>query len=225
MKELLRIDNLTHSFKNGDNAVTVLKDISFSIKEGEFVAIVGKSGSGKSTLLNLIAGFMKPEKGSINLLDINIKILNENKMALFRQKNLGFVFQAYNLMPTMTAFENIELPLELSGENKKLRRKKVVDIIKQMELEGREENYPSELSGGEQQRVGIGRAIVNKPKIILADEPTGNLDINTAKTIMIHLRNINRVHNTTFIIVTHDEDIASSADRKIYISDGRIEAK
>lgn len=223
MDEILNIKKLNHSFKTGKNSISVLENINLSIGQGEFIAVVGKSGSGKSTLLNLIAGFMRAEKGTINLFGTNIKELNENELSLFRQKNVGFVFQSYNLIPSMTAFENIELPLELAGERKKVRRKKVIEVLKQIGLEDRGENYPSELSGGEQQRIGIGRAIINNPKIILADEPTGNLDTSTGKIIMSLLRDINKSYNTTLIIVTHDEDIADSADRRIYIRDGRTE--
>lgn len=223
MNEVIQINKINHSFKAGESSLEVLKDIQFSIKEGEFVAIVGKSGSGKSTLLNLMAGFMKPKSGTINILGSDITKMNENKMAIFRQKNLGFVFQAYNLISTMTTFENIELPLELAGEARKKREKKVTEILKLMNLEDRQEHYPSELSGGEQQRVGIGRAIISGPKIIFADEPTGNLDSDTEKQIMNYLCDINKKLKTTLVVVTHDKEIAESADKIIHIKDGRIE--
>jgi ABC-type lipoprotein export system ATPase subunit len=225
MDVLMEIERLNHSYSMGNSSLSVLKDINLSIKSGEFVAIVGKSGSGKSTLLQLMAGFMKPEKGKINILGTNITGLNENEMAIFRQKNMGFVFQSYNLIPTMTAIENVELPLELAGENRQKRRKRAAEVLETIGLAHREHHYPTELSGGEQQRIAIGRAIVSKPKIILADEPTGNLDSETETQIIKQLIDINKSLKTTLIVVTHDHEIAQSADRIINIKDGRIELK
>lgn len=223
MTNILEISNLNHSFPIGKDSISVLKGINLTVKQGEFIAVVGKSGSGKSTLLNLIAGFTRPKSGSISILQKDVTKLSENKMAIFRQKNIGFIFQAYNLISTMTAFENIELPLELAGIPKKYRSNKVDEIIGIMNLSDREDHYPGELSGGEQQRVGIGRAIILQPKIILADEPTGNLDSDTEKQIINSLIEINTKMKTTLIVVTHDMEIAQCAHRIIHIKDGRIE--
>lgn len=222
MDKILELKEINYSFQLGTNSLQILKNVNMCADDGEFITIVGKSGSGKSTLLNIIAGFSKPSSGVISILGTETNKLNENKMAIFRQKNIGFIFQAYNLIQTMTALENIQLPLELSGEDRKIRYKKAREIIKLLGLEEREDHYPNELSGGEQQRVGIGRAIIANPKIILADEPTGNLDSSTEIQIINYLLKINKELKTTLILVTHDLEIAEKADRIIQIKDGRV---
>lgn len=223
MTRILEINNVNHNFETRGNSTEVLKDINLWLEQGEFVAIIGKSGSGKSTLLNIIAGFTKQTSGQVKINNIDINKLKENKRATFRQDNIGFVFQAYNLIHGMTAIENVQLPLEISGKDKSERYNKALEILKSMNLEGKKDKYPKELSGGEQQRIGICRAIITKPKLILADEPTGNLDSTNGEKIINILLDINKKHKTTLILVTHDIEIAQKADRVIHIKDGRIE--
>ena len=193
------------NFKVGNEKVEILKGITLDIKEGEFVAIIGESGSGKSTFLNILGGLMPCECGEITINENRIDKLNENKLALFRRHNVGFIFQAYNLMPQLSAIENVEMPLIFSGVSKNKRRKRALDMLKKVGLEDRVNHKPSELSGGQQQRVSIARALMNNPKVILADEPTGNLDSKTSVEILELLKELNEKYKTTFVVVTHSK--------------------
>ncbi|WP_461206730.1 ABC transporter ATP-binding protein [Clostridium sp. DL1XJH146] len=222
---LINVDNIWKIYKMGKLKVTVLKNISFEINKGEFIAIVGESGSGKSTLLSIIGGLMPPNKGQITIEDNKIVGLSENKLALFRRKHIGYVFQSYNLLPQLTAVENVEMPLIFSGVPKKERRKIALEMIEKVGLKDRANHKPSELSGGQQQRVSIARALVNDPAIVLADEPTGNLDSKTSKEIMDIMYKLNKETDKTFVIVTHSSNVTEYADRVINMVDGEIVSK
>ncbi|MGL4655976.1 MAG: ABC transporter ATP-binding protein [Sarcina sp.] len=216
---MLEIKNLTHSF---DNKSKVLDDINLSVKKGEIVAIIGKSGAGKSTLLNIIAGFIKSQRGEVIIDGIQIFNLKQGKKEKFFRENIGVVFQKYNLLDSMDALENIQLPLEFSGVDFKERYDLAYEKMIELGIEEKEREFPKNLSGGQQQRVAICRAIVNNPKLVLADEPTGNLDSENADNVMAILRDINKKFNTTILIITHDLEIAQMADRIIKLQDGRI---
>ena len=210
------------NFKVGNEKVEILKGITLDIKEGEFVAIIGESGSGKSTFLNILGGLMPCECGEITINENRIDKLNENKLALFRRHNVGFIFQAYNLMPLLSAIENVEMPLIFSGVSKNKRRKRALDMLKKVGLEDRVNHKPSELSGGQQQRVSIARALMNNPKVILADEPTGNLDSKTSVEILELLKELNEKYKTTFVVVTHSKVVYKYATRIIKMKDGLL---
>lgn len=210
------------NFKVGNEKVEILKGITLDIKEGEFVAIIGESGSGKSTFLNILGGLMPCECGEITINENRIDKLNENKLALFRRHNVGFIFQAYNLMPQLSAIENVEMPLIFSGVSKNKRRKRALDMLKKVGLEDRVNHKPSELSGGQQQRVSIARALMNNPKVILADEPTGNLDSKTSVEILELLKELNEKYKTTFVVVTHSKVVYEYATRIIKMKDGLL---
>lgn len=210
------------NFKVGNEKVEILKGITLDIKEGEFVAIIGESGSGKSTFLNILGGLMPCECGEITINENRIDKLNENKLALFRRHNVGFIFQAYNLMPQLSAIENVEMPLIFSGVSKNKRRKRALDMLKKVGLEDRVNHKPSELSGGQQQRVSIARALMNNPKVILADEPTGNLDSKTSVEILELLKELNEKYKTTFVVVTHSKVVYKYATRIIKMEDGLL---
>mgnify|MGYP004462885107 FL=1 len=210
------------NFKVGNEKVEILKGITLDIKEGEFVAIIGESGSGKSTFLNILGGLMPCECGEITINENRIDKLNENKLALFRRHNVGFIFQAYNLMPQLSAIENVEMPLIFSGVSKNKRRKRALDMLKKVGLEDRVNHKPSELSGGQQQRVSIARALMNNPKVILADEPTGNLDSKTSVEILELLKELNEKYKTTFVVVTHSKVVYKYATRIIKMKDGLL---
>ncbi|TGV17860.1 ABC transporter ATP-binding protein [Mesorhizobium sp. M00.F.Ca.ET.186.01.1.1] len=221
----LTVTGVNHSYGTGKLKVPVLFDINLHINRGEFVALCGSSGSGKSTLLNLLAGLTKPEEGSVTVSGEEISKFSENQLCLFRRKNMGFIFQSYNLLPNLTALENVELPLIFAGESVKKRRAKATEILNRVGLDGRIHHRPNELSGGQQQRVSIARALVNHPDIILADEPTGNLDSKTEQEILHLMREMNKENGTTFIIVTHEQEVAEQSDRVIYLQDGRVVQK
>jgi putative ABC transport system ATP-binding protein len=208
---IVRVSNLTKSYRRGSQVVPVLQDLTFDIAEGEFIALMGPSGSGKSTLLNLIAGLDKADSGNIHVGGVDITALSETELAGWRASNVGFIFQFYNLIPVLTAFENVELPLVLTGLSKKERREHAYTALKIVGLEDRMEHYPSQLSGGQQQRVAIARAIVTDPAILVADEPTGDLDKVSAKEILGLMERLNRDSDKTIIMVTHDPRAAEKA--------------
>lgn len=220
--ELLRVENLSKSYGKGEAKVDALKNINLSIKKGEFIAIVGPSGSGKSTLLHLLGGVDKPTSGNVFINDINIYDLKEKDLAIFRRRNVGLIYQFYNLIPVLTVKENILLPAEL--DNRKIDKEYLKDLLKTLDLKERENHLPSELSGGQQQRTSIGRALINRPSIVLADEPTGNLDSKNSKEIVELLKVSVKKYNQTLIMITHDTNIALQADRVITIEDGIIKS-
>ena len=220
--ELLRVENLSKSYGKGEAKVDALKNINLSIKKGEFIAIVGPSGSGKSTLLHLLGGVDKPTSGNVFINDINIYDLKEKDLAIFRRRNVGLIYQFYNLIPVLTVKENILLQAEL--DNRKIDKEYLEDLLKTLDLKERENHLPSELSGGQQQRTSIGRALINRPSIVLADEPTGNLDSKNSKEIVELLKVSVKKYNQTLIMITHDTNIALQADRVITIEDGIIKS-
>lgn len=221
-KVIISVRNLFKIYTIGTNKVRALNGVSFDINEGEFVAIVGTSGSGKSTLLNMLAGLEKPTKGEIIIAGEHIENKTESGLVNFRQKHIGFIFQSYNLLGNMNAIENVALPLVFRGENKLIRDRKAINMLKQVGLSKHLKHRPTQMSGGQQQRVGIARALVVNPEIIFADEPTGNLDSNTSLEVMNLMQNIVRKKNQTIVMVTHDNHLASFADKIIRISDGKI---
>jgi putative ABC transport system ATP-binding protein len=218
--EILRVENLNKTYGKGENKVEALKDINLSINKGEFVAIVGASGSGKSTLLHLLGGLDRPTNGKVIIDGESIYNYKEEKLAIFRRRKIGFIFQFFNLIPVLDVEENIALPALL--DNDKIDKNYLNEIITILGLMDRKTHLPSELSGGQQQRVSIGRALLNKPSIILADEPTGNLDSKNSKEVIELLKFTARKYNQTLILITHDVNIASMADRVITIQDGEI---
>lgn len=220
--EVLKVENLSKIYGKGDNKVEALKNINLSINKGEFVSIVGASGSGKSTLLHLLGGLDRPTSGKVIIDGESIYDYKEEKLAIFRRRKVGFIFQFFNLIPVLDVEENIALPALL--DNDKVDKKYLGEIIEVLGLNDRKTHLPSELSGGQQQRVSIGRALLNKPSIILADEPTGNLDSKNSKEVIELLKFTARKYNQTLILITHDVNIASMADRVITIQDGEIVA-
>ena len=220
--EILKVENLCKFYgkKGKSNFVKAVDDISFSVQKGEFVSIVGKSGSGKSTLLHMIGGVDKPTSGKIYIDGTDIYSLNEEKLAIFRRREVGLIYQFYNLLPILNVEENINLPILLDG--KKVDKEKFNEMVKRLGLETKTKNLPNELSGGQEQRVSIARALSNNPSIILADEPTGNLDTKNAREIMELLKYTNKSLGQTILMITHDEDLALMADRMITIEDGKI---
>ncbi len=208
---VVQVSNVTKSYRRGSQVVPVLQDLTFDIQKGEFVALMGPSGSGKSTLLNLIAGLDKADSGSIHVGGVDITALSETELAGWRASNVGFIFQFYNLIPVLTAFENVELPLVLTGLSKKERREHADTALRVVGLEDRMDHYPSQLSGGQQQRVAIARAIVTDPAILVADEPTGDLDKVSAQEILGLMERLNRESDKTIIMVTHDPRAAEKA--------------
>lgn len=217
---LIEVKNLNKIYGSGEAEVKALKNINLNIEQGEFVAIVGQSGSGKSTLLHLIGGVDIPSSGEVIIYGKNIYKLKEKELSILRRRKLGFIFQFFNLIPVLTAQENIEMPVLL--DNEKIDKKYMNELLRILGLEERKNNYPSQLSGGQQQRVSIGRALANKPSIILADEPTGNLDSKNSKEVLELLKYCAKKYNQTLILITHDINIAKSADRVITIEDGEI---
>ena len=218
--KILEIKNLCKEYGRGETKVDALKDVSFEVEQGEFVAIVGPSGSGKSTLLHILGGVDTPTSGQVIISDTDIGKLNENNLAIFRRRQIGLIYQFYNLIPILNVEENMTLPILLDG--KKPDKKLLKDLVEKLGLNDRLKHLPNQLSGGQQQRVSIGRALINHPALLLADEPTGNLDSKNSKEIISLLRKFNRENNQTVIIITHDERIALSADRVITIEDGQI---
>lgn len=217
---LIEVKNLSKIYGSGEAEVKALKNINLNIEQGEFVAIVGPSGSGKSTLLHLLGGVDKPSSGEVIIKGESIYKLKEKELSILRRRKLGFVFQFFNLIPVLTAEENIEMPVLL--DNGKIDKNYMNELLKLLGLEERRNHHPSELSGGQQQRVSIGRALANKPSIILADEPTGNLDSKNSKEVLELLKYCAKKYNQTLILITHDINIAKSADRIITIEDGQI---
>jgi putative ABC transport system ATP-binding protein len=223
MATLLDVRDVKKSFRMGKILVPALQGVSFNVKEGEFLTIFGPSGSGKSTLLHLMGALDRPDEGEILIDGVNILRLSDDKLAQFRLTRIGFVFQFFNLLPRLTAFRNVQLPLTIAGMPEKESSEKAKEMLKTVGLEVRMNHRPSELSGGEQQRVAMARALINDPKIILADEPTGNLDTKTGWEIVQLMKRLNGEKMQTFIIVTHDPHIAETADRLIHLKDGVIE--
>lgn len=218
--EILKVENLCKTYGNGENEVHALDDVSFSVNKGEFVAIIGPSGSGKSTLLHILGGVDKPTSGKVFMNGNDVYAQNDEKLAIFRRRQVGLIYQFYNLIPVLNVTENITLPVLMDGQQiNNDRLKELLDILK---LKGRENHLPNQLSGGQQQRVSIGRALMNAPAIVLADEPTGNLDSKNSQEIVDLLKLSNKKYNQTLIIITHDENIALQADRILAIEDGRI---
>ena len=217
---VLEVKELTKRYGEGESEVIALDHVSFSVEKGEFVAIVGASGSGKSTLMNLIGGVDVPTSGSVRIEGNEIAKMNESELAIFRRRNIGMVYQFYNLIPTLTAEENIILPWLL--DKRKENKEKLKEILMMLKLENRAKHLPGQMSGGQQQRVSIGRAMINDPAFILADEPTGNLDSKTSQEIIELLKYANQKYNQTLLLITHDEKIALLADRIITIGDGKI---
>lgn len=218
--KILEVTNLCKTYGKGDTMVKALDNVSFSVEKGEFVAIIGPSGSGKSTLLHILGGVDVPTKGTVVINQTDISNLDETALAIFRRRQIGLIYQFYNLIPILTVQENLTLPLLLDG--RKPDEKQISTLVKRLGLENRLDHLPNQLSGGQQQRVSIGRALVNNPALMLADEPTGNLDSENSKEIISLLRQFNKDFNQTVIIITHDEKIANSADRVITIEDGKI---
>ncbi|MBE6894346.1 MAG: ABC transporter ATP-binding protein [Ruminococcaceae bacterium] len=219
---MIKVQNLRKVYKVGSEKVVALDNINLEIEKGEFCCIVGTSGSGKSTLLNQLAGLEKPTKGFVVINGENISKMDEKKLAVFRQNNIGFIFQSYNLMPTLTAVENVAFPLMFKGVPRKEREKKAKQMLKEMQMKDRMNHKPTELSGGQQQRVGIARAFVGRPSVIFADEPTGNLDSKTTEQVMDMLIDISQKNNITFVMVTHDNELAKKAKRIVTLVDGNI---
>ena len=218
--EILRVENLNKIYGKGENQVKAVDNISFSVQKGEFVAIIGASGSGKSTLLHLIGGVDRPTSGKVFIEGKDIYTLNDDNLAIFRRRQIGLIYQFYNLIPVLNVAENITLPTKLDSRDVDERR--LNDLLKTLGLEKRKYNLPNQLSGGQQQRVSIGRAMMNEPALMLADEPTGNLDSKASEEIISLLRLSNKKYSQTVIVITHDEKIALEADRVITIDDGKI---
>ncbi len=217
---VLRCEHLSKTYGAGDSLVKALDDVSFSVEKGEFVAVTGTSGSGKSTLLHIIGGVDRPGSGNVYINDTDLHSLTEDALAVFRRRNIGLIYQFYNLIPVLNIDENIILPSLLDGKEKD--QKKLDEIVSYLNLNDRRNHLPSELSGGQQQRVSIGRALYTEPMLLLCDEPTGNLDSKAGKEIVNLLKSSNREYGQTVILVTHDESIAKEADRIIRIADGKI---
>ena len=218
--EILRVENLNKIYGKGENQVKAVDNVSFSVQKGEFVAIIGASGSGKSTLLHLIGGVDRPTSGKVFIEGKDIYTLNDDNLAIFRRRQIGLIYQFYNLIPVLNVAENITLPTKLDSRD--VDEKRLNDLLKTLGLEKRKYNLPNQLSGGQQQRVSIGRAMMNEPALMLADEPTGNLDSKASEEIISLLRLSNKKYNQTVIVITHDEKIALEADRVITIDDGKI---
>lgn len=218
--EILRVEHLCKTYGKGENQVRALDDVSFTVKKGEFVAIIGPSGSGKSTLLHILGGVDKPTSGKVFLDGSDVYAQNDEQLAIFRRRQVGLIYQFYNLIPVLNVTENLTLPVLMDG--RKVNEERLRELLTTLKLTGRENHLPNQLSGGQQQRVSIGRALMNAPAVVLADEPTGNLDSKNSQEIVELLKVSNQKYNQTLIIITHDESIALQADRIMAIEDGRI---
>lgn len=218
--EILRVENLTKTYGSGDNEVRALDGISFSVEKGQFLAIIGPSGSGKSTLLHILGGVDMPSEGKVYMDGQDVYAQNEEELAIFRRRQVGLVYQFYNLIPVLDVVENMTLPVLMDG--RKVNEERLNELLETLSLTNRRKNLPNQLSGGQQQRVSIGRALMNAPAVVLADEPTGNLDSKNSQEIMELLKLSNKKYGQTLIVITHDESIALQADRIIAIEDGRI---
>ena len=218
--EILKVENLCKTYGEGENLVKALDDVSFSVNKGEFVAIIGPSGSGKSTLLHILGGVDKPTSGKVYMDNADVYAQNDEQLAIFRRRQVGLIYQFYNLIPVLNVTENITLPVLMDG--RKVNRGYLKELLQTLRLTGREDHLPNQLSGGQQQRVSIGRALINTPAVVLADEPTGNLDTKNSQEIVELLKLSNKKYNQTLIMITHDENIALQADRIIRIADGKI---
>lgn len=217
---MLEVQNLTKTYNSGERALTVLDDVSFKIEEGETFSIVGPSGSGKTTLLGLCAGLDRASSGSVSLNGIKLDDLNEDDRAAVRNEHVGFIFQNFQLIPTLTALENVMVPLELRGE--KNAQKTAIDLLERVGLADRKDHYPSQLSGGEQQRISLARAFSNRPKILFADEPTGNLDDETSQKVVDLIFDLNKAAGTTLVLVTHDLELANKTQKIIKLKGGKV---
>jgi putative ABC transport system ATP-binding protein len=217
---MIALQNITKTVRSGSELLTILDDVSFKIADGEFVAVTGASGSGKSTLLGLLAGLDAPTSGTIIVDGDNITAIGEDGLARLRSEKIGFIFQSFHLIPSLTAFENVLIPMEILGLSNV--RDRAARLIEAVDLTNRGHHYPAELSGGEQQRIAIARAFANSPKILLADEPTGNLDSKNGQHIFDLMKDLHRQHNVTLVLVTHDAHLASQAQRQIVLADGRV---
>ncbi len=222
-EDVILVDKVAKTYRTRKLEYTAIKDISIAVKRGEFVSVLGPSGSGKTTLMNLIGTLDRPAEGRILIDGVNTTSLNENELSILRNRKIGFVFQSYNLVPYLNAFENVTLPLMVDGIDTKENLERGRALLAEVGLGGKMGKKPNELSGGEQQRVAIVRALINEPPIILADEPTGNLDSKTSDAVMKVLVRMAKEHNTTIVMVTHEEDIAAYSDRSIYLKDGVVE--
>ena len=218
--ELLRVENLCKTYGSGENAVKALDNVSFSVNKGDFIAIIGPSGSGKSTLLHILGGVDRPTSGKVFMDGKDVYAQNDEQLAIFRRRQVGLIYQFYNLIPVLTVTENITLPVLMDGQE--INNDRFEELLATLKLKGREKHLPNQLSGGQQQRVSIGRALMNAPAVVLADEPTGNLDSKNSREIVELLKLSNQKYKQTLIIITHDENIALQADRIISIEDGRI---
>jgi putative ABC transport system ATP-binding protein len=219
---ILSVTDLKCHHRSASHTIKAVDGVSFSIEEGEFIAIVGPSGSGKSTLLSLLAGLEKPDEGTITLVDVEIQNIAEDDKALFRRQNIGFIFQTFQLFPHFTALENVQFPLEMLDSSNEECRNEALQLLGQVGLSDRVEHYPNQLSGGEQQRVAVARAFAIKPKILLADEPTGNLDTETGERVMQAFFNLQKQYKTTVVMVTHDNELAKRADRILRMHKGKL---
>ncbi len=218
--ELLKVEHLTKIYGSGENRVYALDDVSFTVQKGEFLAIIGPSGSGKSTLLHLIGGVDKPTSGRVYVNGMDVYSQTDDQLAVFRRREVGLIYQFYNLIPVLNVTENMTLPVLMDG--RKVNEERLSQLLTVLDLKGRENHLPNQLSGGQQQRVSIGRALMNAPAIVLADEPTGNLDSKNSQEIISLLKMSNKSYRQTMIVITHDENIALQADRILAIEDGRI---
>lgn len=218
--EILRVENLTKVYGKGENEVRALDGVSFTVNKGEFIAIIGPSGSGKSTLLHILGGVDRPTSGKVYMDGKDVYAQNEEQLAIFRRRQVGLIYQFYNLIPVLNVTENITLPVLMDGQ--KVNQERLGELLTTLKLKGRENHLPNQLSGGQQQRVSIGRALMNAPAVVLADEPTGNLDSKNSQEIVELLKMSNEKYGQTLIIITHDENIALQADRIIAIEDGKI---